>query len=155
MPWEKPYHPSRNQRLAPEQYTYANRVYFITIRAYLHQSPFVRANLNRLVLDTLREEQPRQECRIFTYCLMPDHLHYLVSPGREGISVLQFTDRYKGRATNGSWTVGWRGKLWQPRCFEHIVRSEEDLGTIAAYILNNPVRKGLCPTVGEWPGRAV
>ncbi len=151
MPWNKPYHPSRNQRLDPDQYTCANRVYFITIRAYLHQSPFVSTNLNQLVLDILREEQRRRECHIFTYCLLPDHLHYLISPSRDGVSVLQFTDQYKGKATNGSWTVGWRGKLWQPRSFEHIVRSEEDLGAIAEYIRNNPVRKDLCETPGDWP----
>jgi hypothetical protein len=59
MPWNKPYHPPRNQRLDPELYTHANRVYFMTIRAYLHQSPFVRDDLNQLILDTLRQEQER------------------------------------------------------------------------------------------------
>ena len=106
MPWNKPYRPPRNQRLAPELYTYSNRVYFMTIRAYMHQSPFTRNDLNELIVDILREEQERQNCDVFTYCLMPDHLHFLVSPRQDGISVLTFTNQYKGKATNRSWTVG-------------------------------------------------
>ncbi len=117
----------------------------------MHQSPFVRADLNRLILDVLCEEQERQNCLVFTYCLMPDHLHFLVSPGRDGISILKFTDQFKGKATNRSWTMGWRGKLWQPRYYDHIVRAEEDLRAIAEYILNNPVRKGLVEQAADWP----
>jgi putative transposase len=151
MPWNKPYHPPRNQRLDLELYTLANRVYFMTICAHLQQIPFIRDDLNRLILDTLREEQERQNCAIFTYCLMPDHLHFLVSPCQDGISVLTFTDQYKGKATNRSWTLGWRGKLWQPRYYDHIVRAEEDLRAIAEYIFYNPVRKNLVAHAEDWP----
>lgn len=150
MPWDKPYRPPRNQRLAPELYTCSNRVYFMTTRAYMHQSPFVRDDLNKLILDTLREEQERQNCAVFTYCLMPDHLHFLVSPRKDGMSVLTFTNQYKGKATNRSWTVGWQGKLWQPRYYDHIVRTEESLYEIAEYILDNPVRQELVEHVEDW-----
>lgn len=122
----------------------------MTIRAYRNQSPFVRDDLNQLILDTLHSEQKRQQCAVFTYCLMPDHLHFLVSPRHDGTSVLTFTDQFKGKATNGSWAVGWRGKLWQPRYYDHIVRAEEDLRAIAEYILNNPVRKGLVERAKDW-----
>lgn len=97
MPWTKPYRPPRNQRLDTACYTWADRVYFMTIRAYGDQSPFVRDDLNGVVLDTLREEEERQKCAVYTYCLMPDHLHFLVSPREDGISVLTFTDQYKAR----------------------------------------------------------
>ena len=151
MPWNKPYHPPHNQRLAPELYTCSNRVCFITIRAYMHQSPFVQDDLNKQILNVLRAEQERQDCAVFTYCLMPDHLHYLVSPRREGTSVLTFTNQYKGKTTNQSWTVGWQGKLWQPRYYDHIVRTDENLYAIAQYILDNPVRKRLIEHAEDWP----
>jgi putative transposase len=151
MSWDKPYRPPKNQRLDPELYKDTNRVTFITIRAYQNQSPFIRADLNQLVVDILRLEQERRQCAVFTYCLMPDHLHYLASPQSPGISVLTFTDQFKGKTTNSSWTMGWRGKLWQPRYYDHIVRAEEDLRAIAEYILNNPVRKGLVEQPEDWP----
>jgi len=151
LPSSKPYHPAKNHRLAPELYTVAGQVYFMTICAYLGQKPFVRGDLNRLIIDTLREEQERQHCVVYAYCLMPDHLHFLVSPVEHGISVLQFTDQFKGKATNRSWSVGWRGKLWQPRYYDHIVRTDESVQAIAEYIIHNPVRRELVEQPDEWP----
>jgi putative transposase len=151
MPWTKPYHPPRNQRLDPKLYALSNQVYFITLRADRRQSPFVQAALNQLLLDVLVEEQGRQNCSVFTYCLMPDHLHFLISPRQDGTSVLTFTDRFKGKATNRSWKVGWQGRLWQPRYYDHVVRTDESLVAIARYILDNPVRKGLVACAEEWP----
>ena len=150
MPWDKPYRPSSNQRLDPELYKDTGRVTFITIRAHKGQSPFVRDDLSRLTLDTLQAEQERQHCAVFTYCLMPDHLHFLVSPRQDGISVLTFTDQFKGKATNRSWTSGWSDKLWQPRYYDHVVRTDEDLRAIAEYVLNNPVRQGLAEHTQDW-----
>ena len=150
MPWDKPYRPPENQRLDPALYATPNIVCFMTVRAYLEQSPFVRDELNRVVLDILRAEQARLKCFVYTYCLMPDHLHFLVSPQQEGVSTLTFTDQFKGKTTNASWTAGWRGKLWQPRYFDHIVRTEEGLAAISEYILKNPVRKGLVERPEDW-----
>ncbi len=150
MPWNKPYQQARNRRLAPELYACSDRVYFITIRAYKHQSPFVQDDLNELILDTLRDEQEHQDCAVFTYCLMPDHLHFLVSPRRDGVSVLTFVNQYKGKTTNFSWRVGWQGKLWQPRYYDHIVRSDASLRAIAEYIIDNPVRRRLVDYADDW-----
>jgi putative transposase len=146
----KPYTP-RAQRLDRQLYAEANRVTFITVCAVLPYSPFVRPELNQAMLSLLAEEQARQHCTIFTYCLMPNHLHFLVKPDADGLSVLDFTDQYKGKATNASWKVGWRGRLWQRKYYDHIVRTEEALTAIARYIVYNPVRKGLVATAEAWP----
>ena len=151
MPWTKPYRPPENKRLDPKLYADPYRVVFITIRSYQNSTPFDDPLLNAAVLDCLKSEQIRNRCSIFTYCLMPDHLHYLISPKEDGVSVLTFTDQFKGKATNLSWKFDWRGKLWQPRYFDHIVRADEDLLAIAQYILDNPVRKGLVDRSDEWP----
>jgi putative transposase len=151
MPWTKPYQPPANQRLDSAFYTDPNRVVFITIRAYQNSMPFNTSELNAAIIDCLKAEQTRNRCYIFTYCLMPDHLHYLISPAAEGVSVLTFTDQFKGKTTNLSWKHGWHGKLWQPRSYDHIVRKEKDRLAIAQYILNNPARKELVGRAEDWP----
>ena len=85
---------------------------------------------------------------------MPDHIRFLISPQVDGISVLTFTYQFKGKTTNLSWDMGWQGRLWQPRFYDHIVRSDENLLAIAEYILANPVRKGLAATPEDWPWNA-
>jgi len=150
MPWSKPNQPSRNRRLDPEIYQRTGQVCFITIRAYRNQQPFVSDGLNQMILDTLRAEQDRLACSIYTFCLMPDHLHYLGSPREDGRSIHTFTEQFKGKTTNRSWKLGWHGKLWQPRYYDHVVRAEEDLRALAEYILNNPMRKELAARPDEW-----
>jgi putative transposase len=150
MPWTKPYKPPANQRLDPLLYADPNRVVFVTICSFRNSVPFNDTQRNTAILECLQAEQIRNRCQIFTYCLMPDHLHFLISPLESGVSTLTFTDQFKGKTTNLSWKFGWRGKLWQPRSYDHIVRAEEDLRAIAQYILNNPVRKGLVSQAEDW-----
>ena len=146
----KPFSPPKNQRLDPELYHQAGVITFITIRAYSNQTPFITTGLNQMIVETLRTEQNRLNCVIYTYCLMPNHLHYLISPKLDGNSILTFTNQFKGKTTNHSWKRGWHGKLWQPRYFDHIVRAEEDLRAIADYIMSNPVRQELVDTYEDW-----
>jgi putative transposase len=151
MPWNKPYEPSRNQRLDPDLYCQRHQVCFITVRAYQDQLVFTRRDLADLVIAVLREQAAQSACTVFTYCLMPDHMHFLAAPQQDGASVLRFADQFKGKSTNRSWQVGWRGRLWQPRYYDHIVRREESLFKIVEYILHNPVRKGLVARPEDWP----
>jgi len=148
--WDRPFQPPRNRRLDPLLYRNPGYVYFITIRAFRDCKPFVSGNMNAPILQILREQQNACGCVLYIYCLMPDHIHFLASPKTEQVSVLDYVVRFKGKSTHESWKTGWRGKLWQPRFYDHIVRSEENLVDIANYILENPVRKGLCESADDW-----
>lgn len=141
----------RNTRLPREMYQQQNIVWFITIRAYLFQSPFVRDDLNRMIVDTLQEMGTTYQCHVFVFCLMPDHLHLLTSPREHGASILTCVERFKGKSTNLSWRFGWKGTLWQPGSYDHGLRKEEYFREIADYILDNPVRKGLVDSHEKWP----
>ncbi len=151
MGWEDPYVPPRNKRLDAEIYARAGSVFFITIRAAKTSSPFVQDALNKLVVDTLREESLSCGCTVLTYCLMPDHLHFLAGPREDGRSLLLFINRFKGKTTNTAWRVGRSGRLWQPRFYDHALRSDENLRKVAEYIMLNPVRRGLVIHPEEWP----
>jgi hypothetical protein len=35
--------------------------------------------------------------------------------------------------------------LWQRGYYDHVLRQDEDLHRVAAYIVANPVRAGICP----------
>ena len=88
-------------------------------------------------------EKHKNEFKIFVYCLMPDHLHLLLSPTVQKISVSKFIGAFKSKSTRIAWDFGIVGKLWQRRFHDHIVRTQGDLKNIGQYILDNPVRGGL------------
>jgi hypothetical protein len=43
------------------------------------------------------------------------------------------------------------GALWQEGFFEHVLRSEDDIESVASYIIGNLIRAGLCTSVDEYP----
>ena len=149
-----PYVASRNERLSAEQYAIAGNVGFFTVRAYKDHAPFVKAELNEAVVAALFAERLRLGTELYVYCVMPNHLHILIGPKESGRSMLTFVDQFKGKSTRVSWAYGWKGKLWQPRSYDHLVRRSEGLREIAEYIINNPVRKGLVESSGayRWSG---
>ena len=147
----RPHGPGKPLRLDEKLYASAGRVYAMTIRAQAGRRPFVLDGLNQETIQLLAAMSENLRCSVFTYCLTPDHLHFLVSPKEHGISVLTFVDRFKGKTTNASWKHGRQGRLWQPRYHDHIVRSGEDLKALAEYMLDNPVRAGLADAPEGWP----
>ena len=44
-----------------------------------------------------------------------------------------------------------RGPVWLEESFDHVVRSSESLDAKIAYVIANPVRKGLVSLPGDWP----
>ncbi|HEX2924183.1 MAG TPA: transposase, partial [Chloroflexota bacterium] len=88
--------------------------------------------------------------QLHAFCLMPDHVHLLMSPSPTA-SILDFVRDFKGLTTRYAWTCGHVVNLWQPSFHDHFVRREEDVERTVMYILNNPVRKGLATEWRQYP----
>ena len=43
-----------------------------------------------------------------------------------------------------------KGKFWQHESYDHVVRDQKELREIVKYILNNPVKAGLCEDIDKW-----
>lgn len=125
-----------------------NHIYFITICTAGSRPYFLNEMIAKLLIDELDFRKRANEINLFCYCVMPDHLHILIS----------LTDIYQKSLQN--WVAAYKRyiskaaielfdikPLWQKNFYEHIVRESESLLKISEYIINNPVRKGL---VDEW-----
>jgi REP element-mobilizing transposase RayT len=75
--------------------------------------------------------------------LMPDHLHAILCFPRDG--------GMETAVKNWKHFVAAKHKIeWQRDFFDHRLRDEHQLQEKADYILNNPVRKGLCEKPEDW-----
>jgi putative transposase len=85
---------------------------------------------------------------------MPDHLHILMQLADAQRPLGEIIAAMKTFTTSRSWKLGYRGALWQTRFYDHVLRSIDDAWTIAEYIRQNPVRKGLVASPEEyrWSG---
>jgi putative transposase len=91
--------------------------------------------------------------RLRIVVVMPDHVHMILTPLTDQvhstvISLVEIMKAIKGASARDiNRHSGRRGAVWQEESFDRIVRSSENLDAKVAYILDNPVRKGL---VHDW-----
>ena len=130
-------------RLDSSLYCDQNRIYSITIITNFKRKYFLNHALAMKIIECLKFEKRRLGCKVFTYCLMPEHLHFLTAPTNLQKSVIEFVNQFKGKSTSLAWKYGIEGSLWQKRWYDHILRKNEDISRIGEYVLNNPVRRGL------------
>lgn len=92
-----------------------------------------------------------RDSKLLCWVLMPDHLHALVELGG-GEPLPKLIKRVKSvlaQAVNRQ--RGESGTVWAVAFHDHALRHEDDLLTIARYVIANPVRAGLVPCVGLYP----
>ena len=88
--------------------------------------------------------------RLYGYCLMPDHLHVLLSPAESDKPMSHWLDVFKSYTTHCWMKSSHRAPLWQPSANDHVCRTGETAETVLAYIVNNPVRAGLVDCWQDW-----
>jgi REP element-mobilizing transposase RayT len=142
---------SQNARLDIALYAIPGHPCFHTIRCAPRQHPFSQSTYARIATDCLLGQQQKSSCRVDVYCVMPDHIHVILTPGTEGASSLEYLRRFKGWCSREMRLAGWTGELWQKRSYDHLLRRDEDIRQIAAYIVANPIRAGLCTTPDDYP----
>ena len=139
----------RNIRLPIQDYL-GKKTYFITIccadRRKIFTSPENCSDLLRL----LDKESALRLFAIPAYCLMPDHLHFLACGLTATSNFLAFMKSFRIKSSRQYMRVT-GGQLWQKKFYDHVLRSEESLDSVAWYIWMNPVRAGLSKDIGEFP----
>jgi putative transposase len=139
----------RSLRLPCHDYR-ESRPYHVTWGTHYRKRLLCREALARAVMQRMEAEAARAPVDLCAYCVMPDHVHVLLTP-RSGASVVRFIQAVKSRTTRAHWALGGDGKLWQRGFYDHIVRREESVTRIAEYILANPVRAGLAENASAYP----
>jgi REP element-mobilizing transposase RayT len=87
--------------------------------------------------------------RVLAGVIMPDHTRWIVSPAEErGLSVGDFSTGFKRSLRKTRDSQSWE---WQRRCFDRLLRSDENLHSAWIYVQDNPVRQGLVQKREDWP----
>ena len=111
----------------------------------------VEDRLALLKLLAITVHRDRWTCE--AYCLMGNHYHLVVHARRADLSTgMRWLNGVYAQNFNGRY--GRRGHLWGDRFASWIVGSERHLTAAIGYVLQNPVRAGLCRRPKDWPWSA-
>lgn len=89
-------------------------------------------------------------CLAEVYLFMSDHVHLLLRGNSETSDVLKMMYEFKQKS--GFWLKKQHPDIhWQKDFYDHILRREEEVEKHIRYILENPVRAGLCSDWHSYP----
>jgi len=128
----------------------AGGVYHVFNRGVVRLPIFMDTRDRVRFLDLLGDVVERGSWRCLAYCLMGNHFHLLVdtpSPDLDrgmqrlqGVYAQLFNRRYERE-----------GHLFHRRYGANLLADDDLIRHVARYIVQNPVRAGICRTPGDWP----
>ena len=114
-------------------------------------APFNDAMIAAMVCNSVQKSCELLHFRLFIYCLMPDHLHVVISPAESRTPASEFLRKLKSFTTRQYQLRAGESHLWQNSAFDRVIRPHEDIQAIVRYIAANPVRRELVKCWTDWP----
>ncbi|HDZ55097.1 MAG TPA: transposase [Pseudomonas xinjiangensis] len=122
----------------------------IVQRGHNRQLVFVEHSDYQNYLASLRELAEQFGIKVFSYCLMTNHVHLLVSPDTAA-GLGAFMKGLAARATRyRNKLEGRSGTLWEGRYKSSVVDTDEYLLACSRYIELNPVRARMVVNAGDY-----
>jgi len=126
----------------------------VTQRGNRRERTFFEDGDYALYLDLLADAASRYGVEVWSYCLMPNHVHIVAVP--RDADALGATFRHVHRHYTGYVNARMRvtGHLWQGR-FSSVAMDEQHLYAAFRYVALNPVRARLVARPQEWAWSSV
>jgi putative transposase len=131
----------RSPRLPHFDYT-GNYAYFLTMVTRQRRPFFSDPAVVSRTAAALEKAALKHFFDVYAYCFMPDHLHLLVS-GRPDGSTKEFVRYFKQISSFEHNKTRHGIELWQISYYDRVLRSDEDMDSVACYIWGNPVSAGI------------
>jgi putative transposase len=122
----------------------------VTQRGNRRQPIFFEAGDQQVYLALLAEQTRRRGVEVWSYCLMPNHVHLILTPCDSAGLGLAVGEAHRRYTSFINARQGWTGHLFQSR-FASVVMDEPHLLTAARYVAMNPVRARLVARPADWP----
>ena len=91
-------------RLVAESYAQTANVCSVTVAVKARRPVFVKAELAIAALETLRHLADEHDVPVYAYCIMPDHVHMVLSPSNT-CDIITFVGRFKNLVLRKKWAA--------------------------------------------------
>jgi len=127
-----------------------NIPHHITQRGNYQQIIFQNRTDRELYLGWIKQYSDKYGLKIWVYCLMDNHVHFIVVPQDSGSMARTFNQAHMRYSQYFNLREGKRGHLWQGR-FYSCPLDEVHLYAAVRYVERNPVRVGLVKQAEDYP----
>jgi REP element-mobilizing transposase RayT len=124
--------------------------FHVTSRGVARSALYRDGHDYRLFLALLRDAVDRWAWHVHALCLMPNHFHLIVETTTPRLSAgLHRANGVYAQTFNARYERS--GHLFGDRFHTRVIRDEAQLVATCRYVIENPVRAGLCATAADWP----
>ena len=127
------------------------RAYLLTTVTHNRQPIFADWQLARLLISEMRRLHDAKLVESYAWVVMPDHLHWLVQLDHVALATLMQQLKSRSAIAINKASAEHNGKLWPRGFHDRALCREEDLQSVARYIVANPLRAELVKRVGDYP----
>ena len=128
-----------------------HRTYYLTCCLDRRRPLLARPDLAQHLLDLYADQRDLGAILLHGYAIMPDHYHVVLTLRSEPSISGVVRKAHSLFAAHCRRSAGLRGRVWQQRFYDHLIRDDEDWRTKLAYLHENPVRAGLVTSPSDYP----
>jgi putative transposase len=128
-----------------------HQIYHLTIVTEGRTPLFARWAHGRVVARALNAQRVIGDARTLAWALMPDHLHWLLALG-DSLPLRRVVQRFKSVTTlQLNRALDRDGAIWAHAYHDRALRKDEDVRSVARYVVGNPLKDGLVTDLGQYP----
>lgn len=127
-----------------------NYPHHVTQRGARRLKTFFSEDDYRYYLELVAEHKVDAGVEVWAYCLMPNHVHFVVVPYEKDSLARLFRRVHRDYTRAINFRQKCTGHLWQER-FHSFVMDEQYLLATVKYVELNPVKAKLCGNPEQWP----
>jgi putative transposase len=121
----------------------------VTARGNRREPIFFEDGDQDIYCDILAEQMRKASVAVWSYCLMPNHVHLILCPENEDGLGLALGAAHRRWANFVNARGRWRGHLFDGR-FASVAMDEAHLMAAVRYVAMNPVRARLVAKAADW-----
>lgn len=127
-----------------------HHAYFVTCCTFGRRACFVNVGCVEPVTEQLLHSAAIFRFDVSAYCFMPEHVHALVEGTTDSSDFCRLMNDFKQQTAYAHKRAP-GGRLWQQGYYDRVLRPEDDKLRVIAYLLENPLRRGLVQDIRDYP----
>ena len=129
-----------------------NYPHHIVQRGHNRKAVFLADQDYQYYLENLKEWKTELGIKLYACCLMANHIHLVLEPGKDAMNVSILMKRVNGRqSAYVNKLEGRSGALWEGRYKASPIQKDSYLLACYRYIELNPVKAGMVASAADYP----
>lgn len=129
-----------------------NCPHHVVQRGHNRKAVFLADQDYQYYLENLKEWKTELGIKLYAWCLMTNHIHLVVEPGKDAMDISALMKRINGRqSAYVNKLEGRSGALWEGRYKASPIQKDSYLLACCRYVELNPVKAGMVVSAADYP----